>query len=73
LPIFERDGYCDFQRNRDHYYLEFHVNQIAALKSLDIEIGIATSVIEARPGGDVIRELKMDVTTPQTFDLATDV
>lgn len=73
LPIFERNGYRDFQRSRDHYYLEFHVNQIAALKSLDIEIGIATSMIEARPGGDVIRELKVDATTPQTFDPATDV
>ncbi|MBI5301771.1 MAG: radical SAM protein [Chloroflexi bacterium] len=73
LPIFERMRYRDFQRNRDRYYLEFHVEKIAALKDLAIEIGIATSVMEARPDGAVIRELKVDLTTPQTFDLATDV
>jgi len=70
LAIFEKSGYRDFQRNRDHYYLEFHVNQIPTLQALDLEIGIATSVMEMRPEGQVIRELKVDLTTPQTFDLA---
>ncbi len=73
LTIFEKQGYRDFQRNRDRYYLEFHVSQIPTLKELDLEIGISTSVMEARPDGNVLRELKIDVTTPQTFDLANDV
>jgi len=73
LAIFEQTGYRGWQRNRDRYYLEFHVSQIPALKELAVEIGVSTSVLEARPDGDVIRDKKLDLTTPQTFDLANDL
>ena len=43
------------------------------LKKLDIEIGLSISVIEIRENEPVIRELKVDVTTPQTFRLSKDV
>jgi uncharacterized protein len=73
LPIFEKNGYRDYLRNRDHYFAEFHVSKIELLKDQDIELGISTSVMETRPEGDVLRELKVDLTTPQQFDLTTDV
>ena len=73
LPVFEKIHYRDYERNRDYYFFEFHVNQIAALKDQDIEIGVSSSVMETRSEGDVLRELKIDLTTPQQFDLTTDV
>ena len=50
--------------------LEFHVNQVRKLRKLDIELGIATYVLEVRGGETFLRELKVDVTTPQEFRLA---
>jgi uncharacterized protein len=73
LPIFEKNGYRDFQRNRDHYYAEFHPSQIEALRSEDLQVGIATHVLETRGDGEYLRELKVDWTTPQAFDFAADV
>lgn len=73
LPIFERDGYRDFQRNREHYFLEFHPSQIEKLRDQDIEIGITTQVIEPRDDGDYLRELQVDWTTARTFSFADDL
>jgi pyruvate formate-lyase activating enzyme-like uncharacterized protein len=70
LSIFEKQNYRAYQHNRDYDYLEFHPSQIAALKSLDVQIGISTNVMETRADAQVIRELKIDLTTPQIFDLA---
>ncbi len=57
------------EENREHDYLEFHVEKIPALASLDIEVGISTNVFETRDGETYLRELKVDVTTPQQFRL----
>jgi pyruvate formate-lyase activating enzyme-like uncharacterized protein len=59
--------------NRLGKYLEFNVKDIQALKNLKVEIGIASSIIEKRGQGSVIRELKVDLTTPQQFELSIDV
>ncbi len=68
--VFEKKNYRDFEIDPQRGYLEFHVNQISALKKLDVEIGISTSTLEQRAGGLVERELKVDLTTPQTFKLS---
>ncbi len=73
LNVFNRNGYQDYQRNREHRYLEFHVDQIKSLSALDIEIGIATSTLEMRQDELVMRELKVDLTRPQLFDVTRDV
>lgn len=73
LPIFEKNGYHDFQRNREHYFVEFHPNMVEKLQAEEIEIGISTNVIESRGGSDVLRELRIDRTTPQSFTPSTDI
>ncbi|MAT98646.1 MAG: radical SAM protein [Anaerolineaceae bacterium] len=72
LNVFNRNGYRDYQRNREHRYLEFHVDQIPNLAGLDIEIGISTSTLEMRENDWVVRELKVDLTRPDLFDRAHD-
>jgi pyruvate formate-lyase activating enzyme-like uncharacterized protein len=69
----DRAGYHDYVINEQYNNLEFHVNQIGRLKKLEIEIGISSSVIEARGSDYVFRELKVDVVTPQTFRLSKDI
>ena len=73
LSVFNRNGYHAYQRNREHRYLEFHVDQIKNLSHLDIDIGISTSTLEMRQNDLVVRELKVDLTRPQVFDAALDV
>ena len=73
LKVFNRTGYRDHQRNREHRYLEFHVDQIQDLIDLDIEIGLATSTLEMRENDLVVRELKVDLTSPRLFDAACDI
>ncbi|MBP5313343.1 MAG: radical SAM protein, partial [Eggerthellaceae bacterium] len=50
-------------------YLEFPVRNIPLLKTQapDMEIGITYCTVERREEGDVLRELRVDVTTPKTF------
>ncbi len=69
----ERAGYDDYVISDEHNSLEFHVNRINSLKKLNIDIGISSQVIETRNNEQVMRELKVDVTTPQLFRLSTDV
>lgn len=66
-------AHANFQIDRDHNYLEFHVSLIPALRKLDIEVGISWNVLEARDDGEYLREVRIDLTTPQSFDVATDV
>lgn len=71
--VFRNEGYEAFQKSDRPRYLEFHVSQIGALRDLEIEIGLSTSTFEPREDGDYLRELKVDLTTPQSFDLTHDV
>jgi len=70
--LFERKGVRDFQYNRQHQYLEFHVSQVHLLRK-NTEVGIATSVIETRDGESFLRELKVDLAYPRTFDAEQDI
>jgi pyruvate formate-lyase activating enzyme-like uncharacterized protein len=70
---FEKAGCDDYVISDEHKSLEFHVNRISSLKKLNIDVGISSQVIETRENGQFLRELKVDVTTPQTFRLSTDV
>lgn len=58
--------------NRDYNYLEFPLADMPALAGLDVEIGLSANVIEARDGEACVREVAVDLTTPNTFDPATD-
>jgi pyruvate formate-lyase activating enzyme-like uncharacterized protein len=70
---FDKSGYRDYIISEEHNSLEFHVNKISSLKKMEIEIGISSSVLEIRETGLVLRELKVDFTTPQTFRLSKDI
>lgn len=69
----EKSDYSDYFINEKKAYLEFHVDRIKSLNKLDVEIGISSNVIEKRGADLVMRELKLDVTTPQTFRLSKDI
>ena len=71
--LLQRAGDTSHQFNREYNYLEFHVSRIPDLAPLNVEVGISSSVMESRGGGMVVRELKVDLTTPKRFTLATDV
>lgn len=67
--FFDQIDYHTYEEDPEHGFLEFHVAQIPYLVSLRIEIGISSQVFETRNGETYLRELKVDVTTPQQFRL----
>lgn len=69
----DQAGYRDYVISEEQKSIEFHIDQISRLKNMDIEVGISTNVIELRDGEPVLRELKVDVTTPQSFRLSKDI
>lgn len=69
----EKLQYSDYVINPEHTSLEFHINQISSLKKLNVEVGISSQVIEMRDHQPFLREVKVDVTTPQTFRLSKDI
>lgn len=68
--IFDRNGYGDYRFSHEYQSLEFHVSKIKMLNRLDVEVGVSTNILEKRNGKTYLRELKVDVTTPQTFRLS---
>ena len=71
--LFDKAGYHDYFIDERQSSLEFHANQVSKLKKLNVEVGISTQVIETRDHELVLRELKLDITTPQTFRLSKDI
>lgn len=71
--IFDKNGYREYRFDEQRGMLEFHVNRIKLLNRLDVEVGISVNVLEERAGETVLRELKVDVTTPQAFRLSKDI
>jgi hypothetical protein len=69
----DQAGVRDYHFNAQKGYLEFHLDKVKTLSKLDVEIGVSSNVIETRENGPVLRELKLDVTTPQTFRLSKDI
>jgi len=65
----EYDCFIDTDLN----YLEFHVNKIPLLQEMNLEVGISSSVIEQRDDGECLRELKVELVYPETFQLEIDV
>ena len=65
LAVFRKKGITEYDWNQEYGFLEFHVRAIRALRKLDLEIGISSSVIEDRSGEACVRELKVDYTRAQ--------
>ncbi len=72
-PLLYKGRGVSLNMNSELKFLEFHPSHIPLLAELDIEVGISSSVFERREQGEVMRELAIDLTTPNTFDFATDV
>lgn len=72
---FRGNGYDNFNKSKQPRYLEFHISQIESLRELDpnLEIGLSTSTFETRGQDQFLRELKVDLTTPNTFNLERDI
>ncbi len=69
----DKNGFENYVVNEEYNYLEFHVSQIRSLKKLGVEVGLCTNVLENRDGEIYVRELRVDLTTPDTFQLTKDV
>ncbi|MGI6551610.1 MAG: hypothetical protein ACOX37_00470 [Bacillota bacterium] len=66
-------GSKNYYLNREYNYLEFPVDKVAALGRPGMEVGISFNVMEEREDGRYLRELKVDLTYPEIFDLDKDV
>jgi len=73
LRRFNSLGKFDYFIDTDHKYLEFHVDNITLLQEMDLEVGISSAVIEQREDGEYVRELRVDLVYPETFQLDMDV
>ena len=62
-----------YQLNDDQNCLELHVEQIGTLKGLGVEVGLSYNVMETRGDGQYLRELKVALARPESFDLNRDV
>lgn len=69
LKVFKQKKITSFRINQEHQFLEFHVREIKNLKGLNVEIAISSQIIEAREDGQYLRELKVELTYPESFDL----
>ena len=71
LPVYKalsKAGRRDFVVDEERGFIEFNPMNLGRLKALDVEVGICTQVVEHREDGMVLRELKVGLTTPQTFE-----
>src|SRR3972149_2559520 len=73
--LLDKNGIHEYDLNEEYNYLEFNIKHIRLLNKLDenIEIGFCTSVFEELEGDLVLRELKVDMTTPKKFQISKDV
>lgn len=69
----DRNGFKRYTLNQEHRCIEFHPDGVAMLSGADVEVAICTYVVEDRPEGSVLRELKVELTTPKRFDPSTDL
>lgn len=60
---FEENGNC----------LELHVSHIEALKGLNLEVALSYNVMETREDGTFLRELKVDLVHPESFNFEQDL
>jgi pyruvate formate-lyase activating enzyme-like uncharacterized protein len=51
-----------------HDYIELSLADLKALKGLDVEVGLSFNVIEPRADGQYLRELKLALIRPESFD-----
>lgn len=73
--VLKRAGEKSWMYDQQNEFLAFPVSSIACLASSfpHMELGICYYVVERRDGEEQLRELRVDATSPQSFDLAADI
>jgi len=71
--FFDKKGDHDYEINEEYNFIEFHVSKIRSLKKLNVQVGLCTSVLENRDGEEYMRELKVELTTPDSFQISKDI
>jgi pyruvate formate-lyase activating enzyme-like uncharacterized protein len=54
--------------NDGQSYLELPLHELGALRGLDLEVGLSFNVLEPRADGQYLRELKLALVRPESFD-----
>jgi uncharacterized protein len=73
--LLQKEGIRNYRTDQNPNYLEFPVTALGKLKKKlpDLEVGISYYVVEKREGENVLRELRVDYTTPDMFNPKTDI
>lgn len=73
--FFRKSGLSDYRLDKDNDYLEFSIAYLTELEKPfpDLEVGICYHVVETMDGENLLRELRVDYTTPLTVDLQMDI
>ena len=58
-----------FTVNDDYHFLQFPIQSIKLLKNQDLNIVISSNVVEMEQNQQVIREVKLEWTTPKGFEM----
>jgi pyruvate formate-lyase activating enzyme-like uncharacterized protein len=66
--ILNREGAPNVYQDTEHEYIEFHPQYIPALRALEIDLALSYNVVEHRAGGQVIREISVDLVRPADFE-----
>jgi uncharacterized protein len=69
----QQTGCTDWEENEEYNYLQFHPTCVRSLKKLDLQIGLSSNVFEIRDRERCVRELKVDIITPQSFRYSADI
>ncbi len=73
ISVFRKINYDGYKSNEEGNCAEFHVDKIGALDKPDMEVAIASSIVDSDGCRRFLRELKIDLTYPGIFNLETDV
>jgi hypothetical protein len=70
-----KSGLPDYRLDKDNDYLEFSIAYLTELVKPfpDLEVGICYHVVETMDGENLLRELRVDYTTPLLLDLQRDI
>lgn len=58
-----------FIENSDYDFIQFQVDAIPQLRNRNIEVAISTNIVEHGQGESVLREIGLDWTTPDLFNM----
>lgn len=66
--ILDRNG-VEYTENNQYEFIQFSISDISYLKDKNIEIAISSNVVEEKNGEAYIREIGLDWTTPNFFEM----